>query len=44
MFFYAVISVSSSVEVIKALDSEGPHIDLILAAVDLPMNTSMSNI
>ncbi|XP_015892369.3 two-component response regulator-like APRR1 isoform X3 [Ziziphus jujuba] len=41
---YQVISVSSDMEVINALNSEGPYIDLILAAVDLPINTSMEMI
>ncbi|KAH7517565.1 hypothetical protein FEM48_Zijuj09G0078400 [Ziziphus jujuba var. spinosa] len=41
---FLVISVSSDMEVINALNSEGPYIDLILAAVDLPINTSMEMI
>lgn len=39
--FDAVISVSSAAEVIGALNSEGPYIDLILTVVDLPIDTSM---
>ncbi|KAF3455365.1 hypothetical protein FNV43_RR05816 [Rhamnella rubrinervis] len=38
---YQVISVSSAVEVVNALNSEGLYIDLIQAGVDLPVDTSM---
>ncbi|KAL3335534.1 hypothetical protein AABB24_031650 [Solanum stoloniferum] len=35
---YQVISVRSPRQVIDALNAEGPHIDLILSEVDLPMS------
>ncbi|XP_015883432.3 two-component response regulator-like APRR1 isoform X2 [Ziziphus jujuba] len=38
---YQVISVRSAMEVIDALNSEGSYIDLILTAIDLPIETSM---
>lgn len=39
--FDTVISVRSAMEVIDALNSEGSYIDLILTAIDLPIETSM---
>ncbi|ONI08734.1 hypothetical protein PRUPE_5G197800 [Prunus persica] len=38
---YQVISVSSAVEVLDALNAEWSFIDIILAAVDLPIDASM---
>ncbi|BFG32812.1 hypothetical protein CerSpe_190860 [Prunus speciosa] len=38
---YQVISVSSAVEVLDALNAEWAFIDIILAAVDLPIDASM---